>query len=444
MTDLGGGPNVLVFFTDQQRWDTAGIQGNPLDLTPNLDRMAASGTHLFNSFTCQPVCGPARATFQTGRYGTETGCWNNNGVLPTDKPTLGTLFRDAGYDTGYIGKWHLADTVGPVPLEQRGGYDYWLASNMLEFTSEPYRTELYDGTGTPVSLPGYRSDAVIDAAIRWIATPRTRPFFLFLSLLEPHHQNQVDDYPPPDGYRQRYEGRWIPSDLAALGGSTHQHLAGYWGMVKRVDEGLGRLLDALKSLHLSEHTIVIFTCDHGCHFKTRNDEYKRSPHESSIRVPTVLRGPGLDRGIRIDSLVSLIDLPPTLLDAAGLEVPPSMQGRSVMPLLGGSNVDWPKEVFIQISESQIGRALRTDRWKYAVVAEGEDGWNAPGSLHYTEACLYDLEHDPHELDNLAGLEGYEDVARDLRDRLIRRMVDAGEAAPKIDAAPLRAAGEARR
>lgn len=108
-------PNVIVFFTDQQRWDTTGIHGNPLDLTPNFDRMAARGAHLFHSFTRQPVCGPARAFLQTGAYGTTTGCYRNRIPLPPDARTLAHHFREAGYATGYIGKWHLADGgAGPV------------------------------------------------------------------------------------------------------------------------------------------------------------------------------------------------------------------------------------------------------------------------------------------------------------------------------------------
>ena len=307
-------PNVIVFFTDQQRWDTTGVHGNPMDLTPNFDRMAGCGTHLANSITCQPVCGPARSCFQTGLYATTTGCFRNGIPLPKDATTLAHLFKDAGYNTGYIGKWHLADQE-PVPEDQRGGYDFWLGSNALEFTSDAYNLVMYDGDNLPQKLPGYRVDGVTDAVIRYIDEHQADPFFLFVSFIEPHHQNHLDDYPPPDGYRERYTGGWIPPDLAALGGSTHQHLGGYYGMVKRLDEALGRLRDALKSLALSENTVLLFTSDHGCHFKTRNSEYKRSCHESSVHVPTALYGPGFEGGGRVDELVSLIDLPPTLLDA---------------------------------------------------------------------------------------------------------------------------------
>lgn len=437
-------PNVIVFFTDQQRWDTTGVHGNPLDLTPNFDRMAQRGTHVYNSFTIQPVCGPARSCLQTGLYATQTGCFRNGIPLPTDLRTLAHHFKDAGYTTGYIGKWHLADneSAGPVREEQRGGYDYWLASNLLEFTSDAYDMVMYDNDGKAVKMPGYRVDAQTDAVIRYVDAHQHDPFFLFVSYIEPHHQNHVDDYPPPDGYRDRYAGRWTPPDLAALGGSTQAHLGGYFGMVKRLDEALGRLFDALKSLGMDENTIVLFTSDHGNHFKTRNGEYKRSCHEASIRVPTAICGPGFESGGQIRELVSLVDLPPTLLDAAGIPVPAEMAGRSILPLVRKEkDADWPEEVFIQISESQVGRAVRTQRWKYCVTAPGKSGWADAGSDHYEDQYLYDLQADPHELTNLIGLESHKEVVDVLRQRLFRRMQAVGESVPSIADAPSLPAGQ---
>jgi arylsulfatase A-like enzyme len=435
-------PNVIVFFTDQQRWDTTGVHGNPLGLTPNFDRMASTGTHLYNTFTCQPVCGPARSCLQTGLYATETGCYRNGIALREDLPTLAHYFNEAGYETGYIGKWHLAVTrTEPVPERLRGGYKYWLASDALEHTSDAYHTVLFDNDNRPVELPGYRTDALTDAAISYITERKNSPFFLFLSYIEPHHQNHRDDYPAPDVYRDSYHGMFTPPDLAALGGTAHQHLGGYYGMVKRLDEGLGRIMDALKSLSLSKDTIILFTSDHGCHFKTRNNEYKRSCHESSIRIPAAISGPGFMRGGRVSELVSLVDLPPTLLDAAGIEVPAHMQGRSVLRLLKGGEDAWPSEVFVQISESQLGRAIRTQRWKYAVTAPDNDSNVEPAAERYEEEFLYDLHADPYELTNLAGLESHREVADRLRERLIRRMVEAGEQAPVIESAAPRKSGQ---
>ncbi len=432
-------PNMVVFFTDQQRWDTSGLHGNPLDLMPNFDRMAQRGTHLYHFFTCQPVCGPARSALQTGLYPTKSGCYRNRIPLPPDARTLAHHFREAGHATGYIGKWHLAED-DPVPAEQRGGYEYWLASNLLEFTSDAFDTVVFDNEDQPVKLPGYRVDALTDAAIRFIDDNQKRPFFLFLSHLEPHHQNHLDNYPAREGYRERYTGRWIPPDLAALGGTTHQHIAGYYGMVKRLDDALGRVLDALRSVGLLDSTIVLFASDHGCHFKTRNAEYKRSCHEAAVRVPAALHGPGFDSGGQIRQLVSIVDLPPTLLDAAGLPIPANMQGRSILPLIRRQTTDWPEEVFIQISEAQVGRAIRTGRWKYSVVAPDRDGWDHCDSDRYVEEYLYDLQVDPYELTNLAGFESHVRVATELRDRLTARMVDAGEVAPTIEPAPPRPSG----
>ncbi|MHB8645111.1 MAG: sulfatase-like hydrolase/transferase [Thermomicrobiales bacterium] len=438
-----GQPNVVVFFTDQQRWDTAGIHGNPLDLTPNFDRMARRGTHFANTFTMQPVCGPARSCFQTGRYATATGCFKNSIPLPRDARTLAHLFDAAGYETGYIGKWHLGTGRGAVEREERGGYDYWLAANALEFTSDAYDTVMYDNDNQRVKLPGYRVDALTDAAIRYIDTHRRSPFYLFISYLEPHHQNHRDDYPAPEGYAERYTGRWTPPDLQALIGTAPQHLGGYYGMVKRLDEALGRLLDALASIGLDDETVVLCTSDHGCHFRTRNAEYKRSCHESSIRVPAAACGPGFDGGGMVPQLVSLLDFPPTLLDAAGIAVPPEMQGRSALPLVRGERAGWPEEVFVQISESQVGRCVRTSRWKYSVSAPGTDGTRDASADTYQEEFLYDLRADPYELTNLIGYASHAEAATVLRGRLIRRMVEAGEAAPTIVPAPTRPSGQRR-
>ncbi|PKA44528.1 sulfatase-like hydrolase/transferase (plasmid) [Rhizobium sullae] len=426
---MSASPNVIVFFTDQQRWDTVGLHGHPLKLTPNFDRLAEAGMFVPNSFTCQPVCGPARSALQTGLYPTTTGCYRNSIPLPSGQKTLAHWFREGGYETGYIGKWHLSGSE-PVPASERGGYEYWLASNILEFTSYAYDTAVFDGEGERVKLPGYRVDALTDAAIRFVAADHEKPYFLFLSFIEPHHQNEFDNYPAPVGYEERIRKQMeLPPDLAALGGSSDEHYPGYLGMIQRLDEALGRLTDALTSLGQLDNTIILFTSDHGCHFKTRNNEYKRSCHEASIRVPTFFHGPGFMGGGNHQGLVSLIDLPPTLLAAAGLKVPAAMQGRSILDERPGGEED----VLVQVSEHHVGRALRTRRWKYEVTAPDLSGWDDMDSANYVETHLYDLENDPYELENLCGRDGYEDIRRRLRERLLERIVAAGEKCPRITA-----------
>lgn len=426
-------PNVIVFFTDQQRWDTSGLHGCPLDLTPNFDRLASAGTHIDTSITCQPVCGPARSCLQTGYYATQTGTWKNSIPLDPDLKTLAHHYTENGYDTAYIGKWHLGSRKLEVPKEERAGYDFWLGSNLLEFTSDAYDCVMYDEEDKPVKLPGYRVDAMTDRAIRYIddAQGKENPFFLFMSFIEPHHQNHVDDYPPPHGYREKYTGRWTPPDLQALGGSSGQHLGGYFGMVKRLDEALGRLQDALVSLGVDDNTIILFTSDHGCHFKTRNSEYKRSCHEASVRVPTAFWGPGFEMGGRRSEVTSLVDLVPTLLDASGISIPEDLPGRSLMPRLRGSNEPWEQEVFFQISEDIVGRGIRTGRWKYSVTAPDKSGRDDSHSDSYLETHLYDLHSDPYELQNLIDCESHRKLAGVLREKLLKAMERAGEDRPEI-------------
>lgn len=435
-------PNVVVFLTDQQRWDTTGLHGNPTGLTPNLDRLARRGTHLARTFTPQPLCAPARAALQTGVHATVTGCFRNGIPLPEDATTLARCFSAGGYRTGYIGKWHLG-AEEPVTEGRRGGYQDWLAANAVELVSDAYRCDLFDGQNRKVRLPGYRVDAVADAAIRYVEEHRAEPFFLFLSFLEPHQQNDRDQFAAPEGYFRRYLSPWTPPDLAALGGNAAAQLPGYYGMVKRLDEALGRLQDALRSLELDRRTIVLFTSDHGCHFRTRNGEYKRSCHEASIRVPAAIWGPGFDGGGEVTSLVTLLDVAPTLLDAAGLDVPTGMQGRSLLPLIrGGGEPDGrPRgEVLVQISESEVGRALRTRRWKYHVTDPDADPNRAAASSRYRECHLYDLWADPYELNDLGGLDTHREVARVLRERLLRLIMEAGEPAPEIVEADPRKGG----
>ena len=174
-------PNIIFYFSDQQRWDTMGCYGQSLPVTPYLDRLAAEGTLFENAFTCQPVCGPARACLQTGLYATQVGCHINDLKLPLDADTIARRFNDAGYRTGYIGKWHLASqgtfvpgipkedyTIYPIPEERRGGYQDWLASDVLEFTSHGYNGYMHDGDGNKVEFTGHRVDCIGDFTVDYV------------------------------------------------------------------------------------------------------------------------------------------------------------------------------------------------------------------------------------------------------------------------------------
>ncbi|MEM8873614.1 MAG: sulfatase-like hydrolase/transferase [Planctomycetota bacterium] len=435
-------PNVVVFFSDQQRWDTTGLNGCPLELTPNFDYWGSRGTVFPYATTPQPVCGPARACLQTGKYATAVGdgCHTNGRLLPADHDSFAKRFADAGYTTGYFGKWHLGrnehDENQAVIAEDRGGWDHWLAAQALEACSDGYHTILYDKDNRETKLPGYRVDAVADAGIRFIGeqAPTGEPFCMMISEIEPHMQNHRDAHPAPAGYEERYRGRWTPPDLQTLpgvpgfyehltGGNAQQALPGYLGSIKRLDEAFGRVMDALISYGIADNTIVVYTSDHGCHFRTRNDEYKRSCHDVSIRVPCMIHGGPFTGGGRDERPFQLTDLVPTLCDAAGVNAPEGAHGKSALG-------DLPDEAFVQISESHFGRAVRTNRWKYAAIAP-----NAKASDRHAndlvESHLYDLVADPYELVNLAGQPDYAEVRADMKQRLIRRMEQAGEPTPTI-------------
>jgi arylsulfatase A-like enzyme len=215
-------------------------------------------------------------------------------------------------------------------------------------------------------------------------------------------------------------------------------------MVKRLDEALGRMMDALKSLAIDEKTIVAYVSDHGCHFKTRNGEYKRTPHESSVRIPLALWGPGFDGGGERNEATGLINLPPTLVDATGVEVPASMQARSILPLLRSQREDWPEESFIQFGDANVrtGRALRTQRWKYAIsIPEGTKP--CCYSDTYEETHLYDLQADPYELRNLIDRATYAPICEHLRKRMQHCMEQIGEPPAEIIPAKTHPSGQLR-
>jgi uncharacterized sulfatase len=445
-----GRPNIIVFFSDQQRWDSAGCYGQKLPTTPNLDRMAREGVRFEFAFTCQPVCGPARASVQTGRYAAETGCFRNGIGLPPGEKTIAHWLSEQGYEVGYLGKWHLASNAGgktklefrdaPVPPEFRGGYrDFWLASDVLEFTSHAYDGHMYGGDMQRVDFPPgrYRADAVTDFGLDYLRKrDRARPLFLFISYIEPHHQNDHKHFEGPRGSRERWKDFEVPGDLVGTEGDWRQEFPDYLGCVHALDQNLGRLRAELEKLAMADNTLILYTSDHACHFRTRNSEYKRACQDNAIRIPLVACGPGFRGGRVVKDLVSLIDVPPTILAAGGAKIPETMRGRPLQPLVDGTAKDWPKEVFIQISESQVGRAIRTSKWKYSVRAPGGKGARGAGSDRYVEDFLYDLENDPHERNNLVRDPQYAGVRRELAATLKRRMVAAGERQPRIDPAPV--------
>jgi uncharacterized sulfatase len=448
-------PNVLFLFSDQQRWDTVSCYGEPLgthfSLTPNIDRLAEEGTRFNNAITCQPVCGPARACIQAGRYPTALGCHTNDRMLPLTEKGIAHYFNEAGYETAYVGKWHLAsnhsfanppkpDTFNckttAIPLERRGGYkDYWMAADVLEFTSHGYGGYVYDGDMNKREFTGYRTDAITDFALEYLAKPKEKPFFLFISYIEPHHQNDRNCFEGPEGSKERFRDFPVPGDLEGTGGDWREQMPDYLGCCKSLDDNVGRLIHALKESGEYENTVILYTSDHGSHFCTRNGEYKRSCHDNSVKVPFIAKGPGFRKGYAVDNLSSLIDIAPTLLACAGIEKPEYMPGIPMQRLSENPDVPTHDEVFIQISESCIGRALRTLDYTYCVEAPitkedmeeykkrtPRDDWeesplSKPSSDVYVERYLYDLKKDPYQHNNLVKDPQYAEIRSTLREKL---------------------------
>ena len=430
-------PNIIFYFSDQQRWDTVNEEA-----TPNLMQLAREGIQFENSYTCQPVCGPARACLQTGMYATQCGCYWNGVPLPQTIRPMAEYFNEAGYETAYVGKWHLASDRLPnvgfhcektaIPKERQGGYkNWWRAADVLEFTSHGYDGYVFDAEGNQIDFKGYRADCINDFALEY-HDPKTSddPVFLFISQLEPHHQNDRHCYEGPKETVEKFRDYPIPPDLSFLEGDYEKMYPDYMAAINRLDENVGRLVARLKEKGLYENTILIYTSDHGSHFKTRNLEYKRSCHDSATHTPLIIRGGPFQGGKKEERLVSLIDLPPTMLDLAGIPIPKSYMGHSLVRELAGEEPERDC-VFIQISESQCGRAIRTKQYKYSVRALAPTGYTIHRSPVYFEDYLYDLTKDPIEKNNLIKDRSYVFVRQKMKKLLLREMERAGEKKPVI-------------
>jgi arylsulfatase A-like enzyme len=434
-------PNIILYLSDQFRSDFVGAnRRNNSTRTPSIDAIAARGKNFTQAVCNQPVCAPSRSVLFTSRYATETGVWRNGKQLDHSLPTLAGELRKAGYSCNLIGKWHLAGNKeegggpGAVTAANRGGFlDLWEGANAIEETTHPYYGTIWDRNDQPMEWKDeYRVDYLTDRAERFLRQKQDKPFFLFLSQLEPHQQNDMHQPIAPKGVAARYVNCTAPEDLKAHPGTWQAQLPDYYGCIDAIDASVGRVRKILEDEGLAENTIFVFVSDHGCHFMTRNTEYKRSTHNASIHVPLIFDGPGFRGAQQIPELVGLIDVAPTLLEAAGVPVPASWKGRSLVPLVkdAEARAKWPQVQFIQISESMTGRALRTPDWTYC-VADTTGNTKEMRAATYTEYQMYDERGDPHELVNLAGRKEYREKAGELRELLKKMLAYAGEPEPEI-------------
>lgn len=322
--------------------------------------------------------------------------------------------------------------ITAVPPAYRGGYrDFWIAADVLEFTSHGYGGYLFDADGKKREFAGYRVDATTDFALEYLARPKEKPFFLFVSYIEPHYQNDHCHHEGPEGAWDAYARFPIPGDLAGTAGDWREEMPDYLACCRSLDDAVGRIVTALEEQGLYEDTILFYTSDHGSHFRTRNGEYKRSCHDDSIHVPFIAKGGCFDGGKTVSGLSSLIDIAPTILACAGIPTPGDMPGKPMQRLAEEPDGAIRDEVFIQISESCVGRALRTPEWTYCVEAPAGTDPDLPDSPVYEEAFLYDLGRDPDQRENLVCDPAYGGVRGALRERLLRAIRTEEGSAPAI-------------
>lgn len=409
-------PNFVFLYTDDQRYDALSVvqqeQGDkgrfPWFQTPNMDRIAREGVRFRNAFVVSALCSPSRAAFLTGRYNHLNGIANNHTPFPTDSVTHASLLRQAGYTTGYVGKFHMGPQSG-----QRPGFD-WSASFVGQGRYVDCPVEI---NGQRTETTGWIDDVSGDFAIDFLKKNRARPFLLVVGFKSPH-----GPFDPPARLKDRFAGEQArrapnadspppyprPERPPAKATPTVPVNLGYFRCIAGVDDNVGRILGALDEMKLADNTVVIFTSDNGFYLGEHGLGDKRSAYDESLRIPLLLRYPPLGvQGKKLDQLVLNIDLAPTLLDLAGVPIPKEMQGRSWRPLLEGKAATWRESFFYEyFYENNFAiptvTAVRTTDAKLI---------RYPGHPEWTE--LFDLKQDPYEMRNL-----YKDAARaDLRQRL---------------------------
>ena len=435
-------PNFVFVYADDQRYDCLGAvqreQGAaarfPWFETPNLDRLAAGGIRFRNAFVVHSLCTPSRASYLTGRYTHSHGVYTNFTPFPAGMPNFGSLLRAAGYETAYIGKWHMGDQSG-----QRPGFSY---SASYEGQGRYFHCP-FEVNGQTAGTQGWVDDAATDFAIEFLRKRRSQPFALALGFKSPHA-----DFNPPARLRNKFKGckpgpAVNHTDLPIYLGRVHvadprheksggnrrvEDLLNYFRVIAGADENVGRLLKALDEAGLSEDTMVIYASDNGYHLGEHGIGDKRSAYEVSMRVPLLVRYPRLGRTGTADGMALNIDLAPTMLDFAGVPVPPEMQGRSWRPLLEGRAARIRDAFFYEyffsykdITDYEIQTANCPITPTIAAVRTGTAKLIKYPERDWVE--LFDLARDPYERDNLAALPEHAQL-REQMERLHAREMKA--------------------
>ena len=453
-------PNILWICTDQQRADTIGALGNKFVRTPHINALASQGTAFTSAYCQSPVCTPSRASFLTGRYPRTTRCRQNGQAIPSTEKLISRLLADAGYTCGLAGKLHLATCANGV-VEKRidDGYKVfhwshhpqpdWPENAYTQWLTQQGQTwdTLYKGQSTRYikeGIPAEYSQTTwcANMAIDFIKEQKGSPWFFSYNCFAPHHP-----FDPPADYLARYNPENLPTPKykpnEANSKTTYQRLdsefahsdpnsyhvaamtdhdkqqvtAAYYAMVDLIDYNVGRMVAALNETEQLNNTIVIFMSDHG-EMLGDHGIYLKGPHfyEEAVRVPLIFSWPGqFKTGLKVDGLTELIDITPTLLDAAGLSIPQFIQGKTLLPILSGkANPDHHRNsVFSEYYNAwshkhSYGTMHRTNSHKM-IVYHGTD-----------QGELYDLDKDPDEFNNLWDIEKYSK----LKTQLLKETFDA--------------------
>ena len=403
-------PNIVYVFGDQWRAQATGYAGDPNIDTPNLDRLAAQSVNFSQAVSGCPVCTPYRASLLTGQYWLTHGVFMNDVNLPAEVPSIADILSEAGYETGYIGKWHL-DGHGRssfIPRERRQGFDFW---RVLECTHNYNHSEYFGDTPERKLWEGYDAIAQTAAAQRYMRAHAADedPFLLMLSWGPPHAPYQT----APERYRKRFRAEDIqlrPNVPAELADTARKELAGYYAHIAALDDCLGELLDTLDDLGIAEDTIFVFTADHGDLLRSHGEVKKQQPYDESIRVPFLLRYPRKLAAREVNTLLNTPDILPTLLGLAGVDIPPSVEGRDFSGTLAagetpeaGPALLMCVQPFGQWSRARGGREYRGLRTQRHTYARGLDGaW-----------LLFDNEADPYQMNNLAGVPAHAELQQRL-------------------------------
>lgn len=417
-------PNIVFILVDDLRWDELGIAGHPYLRTPNIDRIGREGVRFRNAFLTTPLCSPSRASFLTGQYARTHGITDNTNRSAASHRliTFPLLLQRAGYDTAFIGKWHMGNDDQPRP-----GFDRWVS-----FKGQgTYRDPDFNVDGRSVKQPGYITDILSGHAVEFIRRKRDKPFLVYLAHKALHPETvqrddgsvdltQSETFIPADRHKNLFAGQVIPrrpnyarapegkpallrkiGDLPPLGPSTvtpDEAILGRQRALMAVEDGVGEILRALRETGQLDNTILVFAGDNGYFYGEHGlSVERRLAYEESIRMPLLVRYPKAIQPGRVrNELVLNIDVAPSLLEWAGVAVPASLEGRSLAPLLAGAGAEWRKRFTIEYYSDTVFprmlrmgyQAVRTDRWKYIryLELEGMDE-------------LYDLRSDPYELRN---------------------------------------------